>query len=71
MHMDAPGNAEEIEQGLRLLRIFRNIRSSTTREQIIAFVAECENHDIVSSPPLAESNSQAIVRGSARTEPST
>jgi hypothetical protein len=60
--MDTPGNAEEIDQGLRLMRVFREIKSATVREQIIAFVSECGNRTMVSSPHLADEEADGFLQ---------
>ena len=61
-HMDTPGNAEEIEQGLRLMRVFREIKSATVREQIIAFISECGNQGMVSSPQMVDDDAEAFLQ---------
>jgi hypothetical protein len=50
--MDTPDNNEVTDQNLRLIKAFSKIESSTIREQIIAFVSECESKGNVSSPQL-------------------
>jgi hypothetical protein len=60
--MDTPGNAEEIEQGLRLMRVFREIKSATVREQIIAFISECGNQGMVSSPQMVDDDAEAFLQ---------
>ena len=60
--MDTPGNAEEIEQGLRLMRVFQKIESATVREEIIAFISRIETETSAESPQLVDTASLSIVR---------
>jgi hypothetical protein len=63
--MQAPISTDEVEQGLRLMKEFRKIKNSALREQIIAFVSECETKTELSTTQIVDIAKKSIVQGTS------